>query len=172
MPDDHGRERNLIRSKLFPPQPPSGPVVRARLLDRLNEASVRPITLISAPAGYGKTTLAVQWLPRCPWKAAWICIDPADNDPERFLRYLVGAMRTVLPDCLPRSAALLDAASRPPWSYLSETLVSELGELHERVVLVFDDWHAIVSDPVRELVRDLVESLAREPRRVGEVGRK
>lgn len=113
--EDHGCERILIHTKMYPPQLPPAPIVRARLLERLDEASVRRITLMSAPAGYGKTTLAVQLLPRCSRKVAWISLDPADNDPDRFLCY--------------------------------------------GVLLVLEDFQSIVSDPVRELVRNLVEYL-------------
>ncbi len=72
----------LITTKMNRPQLPAGLIVRPRLLERLDEALGRRVTLISAPAGYGKTTLAVQWLERCPSKIAWISLDP-----DRFSGY-------------------------------------------------------------------------------------
>ena len=110
----------FIQTKLNRPGIDPNWVARPRLISWLDEASGRPVTLISAPAGYGKTTLAVQWLERCPSKVAWISLDPGDSDPERFSRYLVASIRAALPGCLPRSAALLSAVSPPPWSYFSK----------------------------------------------------
>jgi len=96
--ENQGRDRILIRTKMNRPRLPAAHVVRHRLLERLDEASSRRITLISAPAGYGKTTLALQWLERCPNKVAWISLDPNDSHPERFLRLIERANPTVNSD--------------------------------------------------------------------------
>ena len=94
IPGTMPRERSqhlLTRNKMNRPQLPAGLIVRPRLLERLDEASARRVFLISAPAGYGKTTLAVQWLERCPSKIAWISLYP-----DRFSRHFVSSMQTAL----------------------------------------------------------------------------
>lgn len=92
-----------LTTKLHPPRASRELVVRTRLLDRLDRGLDRALTLISAPAGFGKTTLVVQWLhhssflvPR--FRTAWLSLDDDDNDPARFLAYLVAAFQTVQPD--------------------------------------------------------------------------
>jgi len=95
-----GMKDFILRTKLQRPPPAPDILPRVRLLDRLNEGRHRPLTLNSAPAGYGKTTLAVQWLERCPSKVAWICLDKDDSDPDRFSRYLVASIQAAMPECL------------------------------------------------------------------------
>lgn len=152
-------QRILIRTKLNRPEPPARQVVRPRLLERLDAAADRRLTLISAPAGYGKTTLAAQWLERRGGDVAWISLDRDDSDPERLARYLVAAFRGIDPSCLARTAALLDAVSDPPWSYFVDVLISELADLEWPVVLAADDYHSIASAEVDELFCRLVEHL-------------
>lgn len=158
------REQILIRTKMNRPQLPADIIARPRLLERLDKTWGRRVTLISAPAGYGKSTLAVQWLEGCPSKIAWISLDPDDRNPDRFSRYLVASIQAALPGCLPRSTALLNAVSPPAWSYFSEVVVSELGELDQALVLVFDDFQSIDSGSIGKLVSSMVEHL---PERLG-----
>lgn len=104
----------LIRTKMNRPQPLAGLLVRPRLLERLDEASGRRVTLISAPAGYGKTTLAVQWLERCPSKVAWISLYS-----DRFLRHFAPSMQTALSGCSPHDFLLecgIIGGGNPPQS--------------------------------------------------------
>jgi hypothetical protein len=87
----------LLRTKLHVPRVRPGCVPRPRLIERLNEGLHRKLTLVSAPAGFGKKTLVSAWLSagRCP--AAWVSLDPGDNDPIRFLRHMIAALQTVAP---------------------------------------------------------------------------
>lgn len=119
--------------------------MRPRLLERLDAASERRVTLIAAPAGYGKTTLALQWLRQRDGELVWISLDSGDNDPERFARYLVAGFDSLLPDALPRTRALLGAMTAPPWSYLAQVLLSELSELDAPITLAFDDFQRSAS---------------------------
>ena len=88
----------IIRTKLQRPRLPGDLIPRRRLLDRLHAGSDRKLTLISAMAGTGKTTLLAQWLEECPQPSAWLSLDEHDNDRIVFLSYLCGAIRTVFPD--------------------------------------------------------------------------
>ena len=94
----------LLQTKLGAPSPRPGLVQRPELLARLNDNLVidrrfgRRLTVIAAPAGYGKTTLASQWLGALEMPAAWLSLESADNDPVRFLRYVIAALQGVSPD--------------------------------------------------------------------------
>ena len=88
----------ILATKLYIPRLRPNVVSRPRLNERLNEGLHRKLTLISAPAGFGKTTLVSQWLAGGPRPIAWLSLDEGENDPARFLTYLVAALRTVAPN--------------------------------------------------------------------------
>jgi LuxR family maltose regulon positive regulatory protein len=87
----------LLTTKLYIPPPRPSVVPRPRLIERLNEGlnTSRKLTLISAPAGFGKTTLVSEWIASCERPVAWLSLDEGDNDPARFLTYLVKALQTI-----------------------------------------------------------------------------
>ena len=87
----------LLLTKLYVPPPRPNLVLRPRLVERLNEglSAGRKLTLISAPAGFGKTTLVSEWVAGCERPVAWLSLDEGDNDPTRFLTYLVAALQTI-----------------------------------------------------------------------------
>ena len=85
----------ILATKLYIPRLRPNVVRRSRLLERLNEGLYRKLTLISAPAGFGKTTLVSQWLTGGPRPIAWLSLEDQENDPARFLRYLVAALQTI-----------------------------------------------------------------------------
>ena len=85
----------VLATKLYVPPLRPNIVRRPRLIERLNEGLHRKLTLISAPAGFGKTTLVSEWLAGCGQPVAWLSLDEGDNDPARFLAYLVAALQTI-----------------------------------------------------------------------------
>ena len=87
----------ILATKLYIPPPRPEIVLRPRLIERLNEGSVagRKLTLISAPAGFGKTTLVSEWVASCGRPVAWLSLDEGDNDPIRFLTYFIAALQTI-----------------------------------------------------------------------------
>jgi LuxR family maltose regulon positive regulatory protein len=88
---------NLLATKLFVPPARATLVARPRLLDRLQHGLQGKLTLISAPAGFGKTTLLSAWVGGCGRPTAWLSLDEGDNDPSRFLTYLIAALQTIAP---------------------------------------------------------------------------
>jgi len=150
-------EHPLIRSKLERPPLPERLVARPRLAERLDEKAGARLTLIVAPAGYGKTTAALQWLEIFGGDVAWISLDEADRDPGRFARYLVAALGEVSGAGFEKSRALLEARTPPPWTFFCEALVAELGELSDDTVLVLEDYHLIDAPEVHDLVELMVE---------------
>jgi LuxR family transcriptional regulator, maltose regulon positive regulatory protein len=150
----------LIRTKFSRPPDRPGFVERPRLLDRLDEAvEQHRVTLLSAPPGFGKTTLATQWLARQRVPAAWESLDASDSDPERFVRYLVAAVEDGTSHRLQKTAALLAAPAPAPFDYLCEVLVSELAEAETRLTLVLEDYHAVESKQVHSLIERLVQTM-------------
>src|SRR5512135_1375707 len=85
----------ILATKLYIPPARPNAVLRPRLIERLNEGMHCKLTLISAPAGFGKTTLVSEWAAVCDQKVAWLSLDEGDNDPTRFLTYLVAALQTL-----------------------------------------------------------------------------
>ncbi len=166
----------LLTTKLYTPPARSNCVPRPRLIERLN-AGLRgacKLTLISAPAGFGKTTLVGEWLapslalPRVAGEGgvgvAWLSLDDGDNDPARFLTYLVAALET-LPAEAGQSASLADARAllqsrhHPPLKVILTTLVNSLTSLSADCVLVLDDYHVIAAEPIHEAVTFLLDHL-------------
>lgn len=140
----------LLATKLQPPPRRQQRVFRERLLRQLEQSSGR-LTLVSAPAGYGKTTLLLDWLEQTPSSVRWLSLDEADNDPERFLRHLVaalqGAEHTPSPHALASEA--LPNALTPALNALAQTGTP--------VVLVLDDYHFIDNEAVHQAVRFVLE---------------
>src|SRR5512137_1498150 len=89
----------ILATKLYIPPPRPKMVLRPRLIERLNEglSASRKLTLISAPAGFGKTTLVSEWVAGCERPVAWLSLDEGDNDPTKFLTYIVAALQTLPP---------------------------------------------------------------------------
>ena len=152
-------EQLLIGSKLECPPLPDELVSRPRLIERLDAGMDGRVTLIAAPAGYGKTSLAIQWLSGLPRESAWFALDRADRDPTRFARYLAVALSRFSGNGFRRSRALLEARAVRPWAYLTEVLVSELQDLRDPAVLVLEDYHNIDKPEIHELVEQMVEGL-------------
>ena len=90
----------ILATKLYIPPPPPKVVARPRLIEQLNDglSTRRSVTLISAPAGFGKTTLITEWVISCGRPAAWLSLDEGDNDPTRFLTYFITALQTIAPN--------------------------------------------------------------------------
>src|SRR5687768_15613104 len=106
----------ILATKLYIPPPRLKVVLRPRLIERLNESLQRTsgITLISAPAGFGKTTLVSEWITSCERPAAWLSLDEGDNDPARFLAYFVTALQTIATDIGEGVLGVLQAPQPPP----------------------------------------------------------
>ena len=149
----------ILATKLYIPPPPPGVVPRARLVDRLDDGLHRKLTLISAPAGFGKTTLLSAWVTRCDGPVAWLSLDDDDNDAARFLLHLVAALRTIAPSVGDGAMAALQSSRPPPTDAILIPLLNELTTNADGLVLVFDDYHVIDAPPVDTAVTFLLEHL-------------
>src|SRR5438874_11185150 len=104
----------ILATKLYIPSPRPNVVPRLRLIEQLNEGLHRKLTLVSAPAGFGKTTLVSEWVAGCERPAAWLSLDDGDNDPTRFLTYLVAALQTIASTIGEGVLAALQSPQPPP----------------------------------------------------------
>jgi len=158
-------ERLLITKLHVPPVPP-GWLTRPRLSKRLDAALRCRLTLVCAPAGFGKTTLLSEWIALQAGRstssapsAAWLSVDKEDNDPDRFWTYFVAALQTVQPDLGQRSLEMLETGKAPSIRALLTTLVNDITQARRDFVLVLDDYHEITSKSVHESLAFLVEHL-------------
>src|SRR5512139_1466096 len=161
MPDP---DQILLHTKLHRPRLQHDLVLRPRLVEWLNRDLDHPLTLVCAPAGFGKTTLVCSWLegmengkdrtPSLP--SAWLSLDENDSDLNLFLRYLIAAIHTVFEDACAETLALLLARQSPPQSVLFATFSNELEQLPGEFLLVLDDYHTIHGEEVHALLGELV----------------
>jgi LuxR family transcriptional regulator, maltose regulon positive regulatory protein len=149
----------ILATKLYVPPPRPRVVFRPRLIERLNEGLHRRLTLISAPAGFGKTTLLGEWLAACEREAAWLSLDEGDNDPTRFLAYLVAALRTIAADIGEGVLGALQSPQPPPTESILTALLNEITAIRDDFVLVLDDYHVIDARAVDDALAFLLEHL-------------
>jgi LuxR family transcriptional regulator, maltose regulon positive regulatory protein len=152
----------LVSTKLRPSQVRPKLVARPRLIARLERDAGRKLTLISAPAGFGKTTLLVEWSREVAGdegSVAWLSLDEGDNDPTRFLTYLVAALRSVDEDIGAGVLSALRSPEPPHIETMTAALINELAALPEEPTLILDDYHVIDSEPVHRILSYLLEHL-------------
>jgi LuxR family maltose regulon positive regulatory protein len=161
----------LLTTKLFVPLSRPKIVVRPRLVERLNEGLQQKLTLVSAPAGFGKTTLVSEWVTGCQHPIAWLSLDEGDNDPKRFLLYFVAALQTLALKSPRRGSedrgigpklgagvlGALQSAQPPPPESILTALLNDITTVQEDFVLVLDDYHLIDSKPVDQALTFLLE---------------
>ena len=151
----------LLTTKFHIPATRARLVPRPRLWQRLAEALTREHSLIviSAPAGFGKTTLLSEWLQHLALPIAWLSLDPADNDVARFLAYVSTALQKIHPEAGQTMAVALHAASRPDTESWLTALVNEISNSAQAGVLVLDDYHVIDAPAVHAALAFLVDHL-------------
>ena len=153
----------ILATKLYIPPPPPKVVNRTRLIERLDEGLIagHKLALISAPAGFGKTTLVSEWIhKKDEMNAAWLSLDEEDSDLARFLTYLLAALRTVAPDLGGDALHVLQAAPSPPTEAILTALLNEIMTIRDPFLIVLDDYHVIDSTAVDEALTFLVEHLS------------
>jgi LuxR family maltose regulon positive regulatory protein len=159
----------LIATKLFIPPTRPGLIHRPRLIDRLNICTYPgcKLVLISAPAGFGKTTLVSEWVQTMgkaapPIAIAWISLDDGDNDPARFLAYFIAALNQAQGGEAAigiGSLSMLQSPQPPPAEVVLTPLVNEIANIPDRIILVLDDYHVIESSQVDDTLSFLLDYL-------------
>jgi len=155
--EPRGEPLRIRQAKLRRPALPSHIVPRARLVERLENGARAPLTLMAAPAGYGKSVLAAQWMEVSRWPGAWVSLDETDNDMRAFLGYVVAAIQSVFPQGELEAKTLLEAGPSPFLKTVAGRLLDDLETLPRRFILVLDDYHRIQATAVHDLVAELLK---------------
>jgi LuxR family maltose regulon positive regulatory protein len=164
--------QDVLNTKLYIPPTRPDRVSRARLLERLNKGLHHKLTLISAPAGFGKTTLVTDWLEdvrlqvkresQADYKIAWLSLDENDNDLARFLTYFVTALNYI--EGIGASFGkgtlrLLQSSELQPIEVILTPLINEIAGISNRMILVLDDYHLIDAQPIHDALDFLLDNL-------------
>jgi LuxR family maltose regulon positive regulatory protein len=146
----------FLSTKLY--IPPARPMLvsRPRLTERLDAGLHRKLTLISAPAGFGKTTLLSEWVAGSERPVAWVSLDEDDSDPARFLTYLIAALQTIEADVGKGALSALQSPQPPPTEAMLAALINEIAAIPNPIVLVLDDYHLIEAQSVHDTLTFLL----------------
>ncbi len=150
---------SLLSTKFYVPQARTNAVSRPRLIDRLNDGLHGQLTLISAPAGFGKTTVLGEWVAGCGQPVAWLSLDEADDEPTRFLAYLIGALHPILPHVGEKLLGALQSPRPPSAESILTSLLNEITALPQHFILVLDDYHVVEAQAVDQALAFLLEHL-------------
>ncbi len=148
---------SVIKTKLHRPQVGTGHLHRQHLLERLGNRLHRPLTLVSAPAGYGKSTLVSCWLEACDLPAAWLSLDESDNDLHLFLSYVLAAVQTVFPEAGQEIQTILKAPELPPMNVLTGLMVNTLDRIDTPFILAIDDYHLVHNNAIHKLFEEILK---------------
>lgn len=149
----------LLTTKLFIPTSRQRLVSRPRLVEKLNQGVTQKLLLISAPAGFGKTTLVNEWLTKSGKQAAWLTLDERDGDLNRFLEYFIAALQTVSKVYGRTSLCLIQSPKPPSTESILTTLINEIAAVPDELIIVLDEYHLLDSQPVDHALTFLLEHL-------------
>ena len=149
----------LLKTKIAIPQHRTDLVNRPRLIQKLNDGAKGKLTLLSAPAGFGKTTLLSEWVHQSKSPVAWLSIDEGDNDPAYFLTYVIAALQSINESIGQTSLQLLYSPQIPPFEAIIVAFINSLIPYPEDFVLVLDDYHHIESQPIHDMLIFLLERM-------------
>lgn len=153
------QRKALLKTKLFVPPLRPKYVYRPRLIERINNGLDKRLILISAPAGYGKTTLVSNWLHESEVTAAWISLDESDNDPICFLQNFIAAIQKIVPTLQLGWLGVLHAMEPATYETLLHLIINEIAERAATFVLVLDDFHVIAAQSILEMLASLLEHM-------------
>jgi len=152
-------ELTLLRTKLHIPPLGSTCISRSRLIKRVDEGFGRKLTLISAPAGYGKSTLLADWVYQKKIATAWLSVDANDNDPLQFLTYVILGLQRLKVDTGKAALTLLKSPQPPPIESILVNLINEVRRIPTDYALVLDDYHSIDAKPIHDMIAFLLDHL-------------
>ncbi len=147
----------MLKTKLYRPPLTREHVYRTRLIKRFEQNFYKPLSLVCAPAGYGKSMLLSSWLENYNGKYVWISLTENDNDLKVFLTCLQLAIKNIFPKSLSDLTNLLQIIEQPPTDLLIDTLINELDQIKEDFVVVFDDYHYIHDKDIHRILDTLLQ---------------
>lgn len=147
----------LLTTKWHVPRPTLQRLARPHILARLREGLSVPLTLLSAPAGFGKTVAMASWVETLPYPVAWVSLDASENDPMQFWTYVLTALDQRYAGLASATLAMLSLPEPPPLPHMLRRLLNEIAVCPEEVVLMLDDFHVITNPDIHGLLRLLME---------------
>ncbi len=155
-PEPDERSTQILYTKLHRPPIANHVIPRTRLIEVLANGAESPLTLIVAPAGYGKSILASQWLDVAALTGAWVSLDNGDNDLRVFLSYIIEAIQSVVPQQELKTRSFLAAHKLPSVKLISQHLLNDLEQIPDSFILVLDDYHHIHTDSIHDFFSELL----------------
>ncbi len=159
---DENQHLTPLRTKLCVPPLRSSWITRSRLVKRMGEGFEGKLTLISAPAGFGKTTLLVDWIHKYKISVAWFSLDRSDNDPLRFLTYVILGLQGQGADTGKAALTMLQSPQPPPIESILINLINDVIRIPTDMALVLDDYHLVDARPIHDLIVFLLENLPQQ----------
>ncbi len=156
---EHSTLFPLLKTKLYIPTVPHSRVVRTHLLTRLDEIEKRALTLISVPAGFGKTILLAEWIAHTPLPVAWLSLDNGDNDPYRFLAYLLAALESLHEGVGREARQIMQSPQLVLPHVILASLINDLIKVNEPYAMVLDDYQLITEHSVHETMAYLLDHI-------------
>jgi len=161
-PEQMAATSPLLETKLYVPKWRRGLVSRSQLIERLDQGTERKLTLVSAPPGFGKSTLLAEWVAASQAKKrtpAWVSLDASDNDPAQFWVYFITALQKIQSELGQRALALLQSPQTPPIESVLTTLINEINAVEYDFALILDDYHVIDAQPIHDGIEFLLDHL-------------
>jgi len=153
------KERSFIlKTKLYVPPLRDKIVSRSRLTARINISSEHKLTLLSAPAGYGKTTLASEWLKYVKVPYSWLSLDEGDDDPYRFFTYLLAALQSIEDTIGEQIQGVFSTPQNLPSLHIMGILINDITKVNKNFILVLDDFHVIQNSVIHKAMQYLVDN--------------
>ncbi|MGQ7868743.1 LuxR C-terminal-related transcriptional regulator [Sunxiuqinia sp. sy24] len=149
----------MLKTKLNKPNPTSKLIFRKELIDILENGKEKKLTLVSAPAGYGKSTLIGQWIDNCDLPYAWYSLDKSDNDITNFLRYTIEGIKSAYNNIGEDALKLMESNSNPSFETIATHIINDLYEIQEHFYIIFDDYHLIENQQINQLISFLLNKL-------------
>ena len=149
----------MLLTKLHTPSTGKNYVHRPHLFDQLNEGLNRKLILVSAPAGFGKTSLISDWVNKNQISKAWISLDKGDNDPVEFVSYLIAGIQETLMDFGHAALGLFKSPNKPTLESIASLLINDLTEIEKDILLVLDDFHLIQSSEIMHFLSYFLEHI-------------
>ncbi len=147
----------ILKTKLFIPSLPDGIIIRSRLIRVINESIKKKLLFVSAPAGFGKSTLLIEWVDQSKFPVAWVSLDKTENDPVDFLSYLISGVQSIYQNLGEAILSDLKAPGSPPVGNLLNAWINQITEHTEDFILILDDFHNIQDKSVVELFCQLID---------------
>jgi len=152
----------ILNTKLYKPKVKAHYVFRKEIVENLERHRDKPLTLVVAATGYGKSVTISEWLDYSKAKYCWISLDEEFNDLRTFLSYVIYAVRSVFPESLHELNEIFEGLELPPEKTIVNSLINELDDLEEELILVLDDYHLVKDQKIHNMINELLKYLPRD----------